>query len=95
MHFGFDSPYDIQIFLIYTLIILSLTFYGCLHSIKLTAAYSINCNGNFTFDLGLFDWPLFPPIVPSVAAGGATAGCGRERYLAARVGTIRNMGMIK
>jgi hypothetical protein len=40
-------------------------------------------------------WPLFPPIVPPVAARGATAGCGRERRLAARAGTIRNTGMIQ
>jgi hypothetical protein len=40
-------------------------------------------------------WPLFPPIVPPVAARGATANCGRERHLAARVGTIRNKGMIQ
>jgi hypothetical protein len=30
-----------------------------------------------------------------VAARGATAGCGRERHLAARLGTIRNTGMIQ
>ena len=58
--FGFDSPYDIQSLLIYTLIILSLTLSGCLHSIRLTAAYSIISNGNSTFELGLVDiQPLF------------------------------------
>jgi len=59
-HFGFYSLYGIQSFLIYTLIILILTLFGCLHSIRLTAAYSINSNENSTFDLGLFDiQPLF------------------------------------
>jgi hypothetical protein len=40
-------------------------------------------------------WPLFPPIVSPVAARGATAGCGRERHLTVRVGTIRNTGMLQ
>jgi hypothetical protein len=37
--FGFESPYDIQSFFIYTLILLSSTPFGGLHSISLTAAY--------------------------------------------------------
>jgi hypothetical protein len=40
-------------------------------------------------------WSLFPPIIPPVAARCATAGCGSERHLGARVGTIRNTGMIQ
>jgi hypothetical protein len=40
-------------------------------------------------------WPPFPPTVPPVAARGATAVCGREMQLTARVGTIRNTGMIQ
>jgi hypothetical protein len=35
-------------------------------------------------------WPLFPPIVPPVAARGATAGCGRERQREAPGGQSRN-----
>jgi hypothetical protein len=30
------------------------------------------------------------PLVPSLAARGLWTGCGRERHLAARVGTFRN-----
>jgi len=51
---------DIQSFLICTLIILSLTLFGCVHSIRLTAAYCIISNGNSTFHLGLSDiHPLY------------------------------------
>jgi len=50
--FGFEPPYDIQSFLIYTLIILSLALFGCLHSLSLNPAYWIISNGNFTFDVG-------------------------------------------
>jgi hypothetical protein len=37
----------------------------------------------------------FSPIVPPLAARGLPRGCGRERHLAARVGTIRNTEMVQ